>query len=134
MGGSRTSLGRLVGAPGRLLASLGPFLRGSSTLLKRSWLSLGWSGAPLGGFFGRPGALWARFGRLPGLIFLCFFVLSRLFCLTNALIAAGNPHWHLLRLFVPPCSAAVRAQHMELEPSWLKIAILTKGKPPPERS
>ena len=90
------------------LSLLGAFFR--SWVLLMHFLSTFGTPWP---FFWRPGALWVRFWKLPSLIFRRFLGLSLLFCLTNALIAALNPNWHLLRLFVPPCSAAVRAQHME---------------------
>ena len=106
LGGVWHGLGRLLGALGRLWGA-------SGVSLWRSWRALGCILALMdtsGLDLGSPGP---RFWRLPNLIFGRFSVLSLLFCLADALIAAGNPTWHLLWLFVPPCSAAVRAQHME---------------------
>ena len=112
------------GSLGACWAPLGRFLGASWALLGASWVLLGASWAHLTSH----GRLRARFGSLRGSIsdlsaldfgalgadfgalYACVYILHEL--LHETLLGM-----HLGFSF-PPCSAAVRAQHMELEPSW----------------
>ena len=100
------------------------------------------------GVLGHVGAMLAHFSLLAALFFtlgrsyaFCghFWCILAVFCgFWNApssifggifghcaVISAENPAGIHLLLFVSTCSAAVRAKHMELEPSWTQNGLLT---------
>ena len=87
---------------GRLLDALGPLIG----ISQASWVYLGPSRLDLGSIlegFGK--VLEANFEHV-------FWTLD----LHSALIAVGTSCWHSPGLFVAPCSAAVRAQHIRRLP------------------
>ena len=106
---SRASFWRALGtswAPwGRSWAPVGRFLGAFWTLLGvllgvlgASWALKARFGSILEGSWGGLGVIWEPLGGLWAPIFA-----------QNALITAGTSCWHSPGLFVPPCSAAVRA-------------------------
>ena len=117
-GTSRASLGRLLGILGALLVALGRSLDASWTHLGCSWAPLGCqvlSKMGSGSIFHR---FWLHFGRAEAgfaralAVFFFHFWTWCWNCCQKPLLA------FTLCFSFPHCSAAVRAQHMELEPSW----------------
>ena len=112
------ALGRALAALGRLLGALARLLGASWLPLGRSWAPSGWSWAPLGSILAlleASGFDFSRFWEGTDLVLEAFGgSFCHAFCvqslgLHDALIAAGNPYWYSLGLFIPTCSAAVRA-------------------------
>ena len=115
--------GRLSGALGRLLAALGRLLAAPGRLLGGSWALLGASWSHLGA----RGCLRARFSRVldasePNFGQLWEQLWPR-FSDTMRLLLHEAQHYFHIRFSFNPCSAAVRAQHMELEPCWGKLGL-----------
>ena len=108
LGRVRGALGLLLATLGRLLGALGHLLAASRALLAASELS----SAPPGSILERFGCLRAGFRRALGAIFANVFEDGRIYMVHEFLI---ETHITIHSSFsFTPCSAAVRAQHMEL--------------------
>ena len=112
------ALGRALAALGRLLGALARLLGASWLPLGCSWAPSGWCWAPLGSILALLEASGFDFSRFYEGTDLVLEAFGGSFChafyvqslgLHDALIAAGNPYWYSLGLFIPTCSAAVRA-------------------------
>ena len=101
LGCFRAPLGRLLGTLGSLLGAF--------------WVPWKLPGAPKEGF----GASRDSFSEPPGMFGHAFCV--QVLDLHNALIAAGNPNWHSLKLFVPSLQRGGTCAAHGMEPSWAKI-------------
>ena len=129
LGSILDGFGRLLGASGGPLgacwAPLGRFLGQSWALLGASWVLLGASWAHLASHGRLRARFWSPWGSISdlseldfgssgrdfGALYACVYILHELLHETHLGIHLG--------FSFPTWSAAVRAQHIELEPSWL---------------